>query len=115
MSPKPAADREMKKACAELLVLALLEVQPRHGYEVCKLIASRSDETITFQPASLYPVLARLEKRALIEGRWVEKAAPRRRRYYRLTAEGRRVLASQRRVWREFMSAVTRVAGLGHA
>src|ERR1051325_1057480 len=102
IEPKPAVDREMKKACAELLVLSLLEVQARHGYEVCKLIEQRSGGTIALLPASLYPVLARLEKRALIEGRWVEKSTQRRRRYYRLTAEGRRALGAQRRVWRDF-------------
>ena len=108
-------DREMKKGSAELLILALVEAQPRHGYELCKLIETRSRGVLTFHAASLYPLLYRLEKRALIEGRWVEKAGQRRRRYYRLTREGKRVLAAQRRTWKEFMTAITRIAGVQHA
>ncbi|HZI40965.1 MAG TPA: PadR family transcriptional regulator [Gemmatimonadaceae bacterium] len=108
-------DREMKKGSAELLILALVETQPRHGYELCKLIESRSRGVLTFHAASLYPLLYRLEKRGLIGGRWVEKAGQRRRRYYRLTAEGKHVLAAQRRTWKEFMAAITRIAGVQHA
>src|SRR5262249_41811293 len=108
-------DREMKKGSAELLILALVETQPRHGYELCKLIESRSGGVLTFHAASLYPLLYRLEKRALIEGRWVEKAGQRRRRDYRPTSEGKRGLAAQRRTWKEFMSAITRIAGVQNA
>jgi transcriptional regulator len=107
--------REVKKGSAELLVLALLEDRQRHGYEIGKLIEERSDGAISFRIASLYPTLYRLEKRGLIEGRWVEKAGTRRRRYYRLTAEGRRVLGTQRGVWQEFLEALDRVARIRHA
>ena len=105
-------DRELKKGSAELLILSLVEHEPRHGYELSKLIESRSSGTIRFHVASLYPLLYRLEKRGWIEGRWVEKAGQRRRRYYRLTAEGRRVLAAQRRNWREFVEAIARITGV---
>lgn len=108
-------DRELKKGSAELLILSLVEHEPRHGYELSKLIDSRSNGTIRFHVASLYPLLYRLEKRGWIEGRWVEKASQRRRRYYRLTAEGRRVLAAQRRNWREFVEAIARITGVQHA
>src|SRR5918996_6428915 len=92
-------DRELKRGSAELLILALIERRPRHGYEISQLIDERSEGAISFHVASLYPTLYRLEHRGLIEGRWVEKAGQRRRRYYRLTAAGRKVLASQRSVW----------------
>ena len=104
-----------KKGSAELLVLSLLEDQPRHGYEIGKLIEVRSGGTLHFHVASLYPLLYRLEKRGWIEGRWVEKANQRRSRYYRLTAEGQRVLELQRRKWQEFAGAVGRIAGVQHA
>lgn len=106
---------EVKKGSAELLVLALVEERPRHGYEISKLIASRSKGVLTFHAASLYPLLVRMERRGLITGRWVEKAGQRRRRYYRISAEGKEVLSSQRRSWREFLAAMRRVAGLQHA
>jgi transcriptional regulator len=107
--------REVKKGSAELLILALLEDRQRHGYEIGRLIESRSQGTITFHVASLYPMLYRMERRGLIDGRWVEKAGQRRRRYYRLTAEGRKVLARQRSLWHEFVEALDRVASIRHA
>ena len=106
---------DVKKGSAELLVLALVEDRARHGYEIGKLIEERSDGVLKFHIASLYPMLYRLERRGLIAGRWVEKAGQRRRRYYRITAQGRRVLASHRTRWEEFITALTRVAGIRHA
>lgn len=108
-------DRELKKGSAELLILSLLEDQPRHGYDLCKLIEVRSDGVLKFQVASLYPLLYRLEKRGWIQGRWIEKAGQRRRRYYKLTAVGATVLSSQRSTWREFVEAINRIAGVKHA
>ena len=106
---------ELKKGSAELLVLGLLEHQPRHGYELTKLIESRSKGVLTFRAASLYPLLYRLEKRGWISGRWVEKSGERRRRFYRITAEGQRTLEAQRKSWRAFVAAVSTVAGVRHA
>ena len=105
-------ERELKRGSAELLILALLEQRQRHGYEIGQLIADRSEGAISFHVASLYPTLYRLEDKGLIDGRWVEKAGQRRRRYYRLTAEGRKVLTSQRNVWQTFFLALDRIAGI---
>ena len=110
-----SSDRELRKGSAETLILALLEERDRHGYEIAKLIGDRSDGAITFHVASLYPTLYRLERRSLIQGRWVEQAGMRRRRFYRLTAAGRKVLDAQRRSWRTFFAALNRVAGIRHA
>lgn len=106
---------EAKKGSAEIVVLALLDAQPRHGYELTKLIAARSNGALTFNFASLYATLYKLEARGLIRGRWVELAGSRRRRYYRLTPEGRTVLARQRHEWRQFFDLVRDLAGLSHA
>jgi PadR family transcriptional regulator len=108
-----ASDLEWKKGSAELLILAILEARPRHGYEISKLIEQRSGGAVRFHVASLYPLLYRLEKRGLLQGRWVEKAGQRRRRYYKLTTEGRKVLASQLRGWQAFVLAIARVTGSG--
>jgi len=105
-------DRELKKGSAELLILSLVEVRPRHGYEISKLIEARSDGVLRFNVASLYPLLYRLEKRGWIQGRWVEKAGQRRRRYYKLTREGRKVLAAQRSGWEAFVAAINRITGV---
>ena len=108
-------DREWKKGSAEFLVLSLVEHEPRHGYDLCKLIESRSKGVLTFHVASLYPLLYRLEKRGWIDGRWVEKAGQRRRRYYRLTADGKKTLAAQRKSWSAFTQAIGRIVGVQHA
>ena len=107
--------REMKKGSAELLILSLVEARARHGYEIGKLIEQRSEGTVTFSAAALYPLLYRLEKRGWIAGRWIEKEGQRRRRYYKLTPDGRRVLGEQRTAWRAFVTAINRIAGIGEA
>ena len=107
-------DRELKKGSAELLILSLLEDQARHGYDISKLIELRSAGVVRFHVASLYPLLYRLEKRGWIQGRWIEKPGQRRRRYYRLTSEGRKVLAAQRQDWQAFVEAIQRITGVEH-
>src|ERR671925_1146112 len=104
-------DRELKKGSAELLVLSLLEARPRHGYEISKLIESRSAGRLKFHIASLYPLLYRLEERGWLQGRWVEKPGERRRRFYSLTAEGRRGLPPPRGTWRTFVHAMRLITG----
>src|SRR5947209_19628907 len=108
-------DRELKKGSAELLILSLVDDRPRHGYDIGQLIEMRSRGALKFNVASLYPLLYRLEKRGWIRGRWVEKAGQRRRRYYRLTAAGKKILKAQREGWREFVEAISRITGIQHA
>jgi PadR family transcriptional regulator PadR len=110
-----ALARELKRGSAELMILALLDERERHGYDLARLIAERSLGAISFHVASLYPTLYRMEDKGLIEGRWVEKAGQRRRRYYRVTPSGRQALESHRSVWQEFFEGLQRVAGIRHA
>jgi transcriptional regulator len=113
---KPEADEHsLKKGTAELLVLAQLEDEPRHGYDIAVRIEQRSNGAVAFNVASLYPVLYRLESQSLISGWWVERAGQRRRRFYKLTPKGRQALARQRRAWSIFTAAVQRAAGLEYA
>ncbi len=109
MSRRTTSEHKRKKASAELLALSLLEERPRHGYELAKLIERRSQGEIVFQVASLYTLLYRLEDNQLIKGRWVEKAGERKRRFYRLTTQGKRVLAEEQHDWLAFVRAVERV------
>jgi transcriptional regulator len=109
------SDRDLRKGSAEVLILALLQERDRHGYEIAKLIDLRSAGAISFHVASLYPTLYRLERRGLIAGTWVEKSGSRRRRFYRLTGAGQKVLDAERRSWRTFFNALNRVAKIRHA
>ena len=107
---KRSAITEAKKGSTELLILALLEDGQLHGYDIARQIETRSDGTLSFTLASLYATLYRLEDRGWLRGRWVEKSGQRRRCYYRLTDEGRKVLAAQRADWARFLGALGRVA-----
>ena len=93
----------------------MLEQRARHGYEISKLIEARSSGVLRFNVASFYPLLYRLEQRGFIEGRWVEKPGQRRRRYYKLTAAGRKVLKQQRSTWVAFVRAMNQITGAENA
>jgi PadR family transcriptional regulator PadR len=108
-------DSEWKKGSAELLVLSLLEDQPRHGYDISKLIQVRSGGALSFHVTSLYPLLHRLEKQGWIKGLWVEQAGQRRRRYYSLTPRGTSELRSKQQSWKDFVAIISRVTGIEHA
>ena len=103
-------DNELKRGTSELMILATLEHRARHGYDIAKRIDDRSGGVLRFHVASLYPMLYRMERRGWIHGAWVEKIGQRRRRYYRLTPAGRKVLAAQRLSWRRLLAALHRVA-----
>jgi len=106
---------ELKKGSMEMLILSLLEARARHGYEIGKLIENRSSGKLKFALPSLYPALLRLENRGWIKGRWVEKPGERQRCFYKLTAEGRRVLAEKQETWEAYIEAVNGVMGTSGA
>jgi PadR family transcriptional regulator len=108
-------DKEAKRGSTEMLILALVEDRPRHGYEIARLIDERSDGVLQFHVASLYSLHYRMEKRGLIKGTWVEKAGQRRRRFYKLMPEGKSVLNEQRQTWSDFFAALDRVAKINPA
>lgn len=103
---------DLKKGSAEIMVLAVLELRAKHGYEIARRIDEGSSGLLRFHVASLYPMLYRMERRGWIQGRWVERAGQRRRRYYRLTPAGRKVLAAQRTEWQALFAALNNVAGI---
>jgi transcriptional regulator len=107
--------KELKKGSADLLLLALVEDRPRHGYEIGRLIEQRSQGALSYHVPSLYPTLYRMEDKGLIDGRWVEKSGQRRRRYYRVTPAGRKALKAHRSVWQNFFEGLNLVAGITDA
>ena len=110
MAEQPVDTKALQKSSAEMVVLALLEERSRHGYELAKLIESRSQGQMEFHVASLYPMLYRLEAKSWVEGRWVERANERRKRFYKITPLGKKILAQQRQSWRDFFETLDRVA-----
>lgn len=114
MSMSRALD-EAKKGSCEVVILAIVETESHHGYEIAKLIEQRSNGDIRFTLASLYATLYRMEDRGWIKGRWIEKAGQRRRCHYRITEAGRKVLVQQRADWQRFVAALGEVAGVKYA
>jgi transcriptional regulator len=112
--PLTSSSRELKKGSAELLILSLVDDRARHGYDIARVIETKSEGALRFHAASLYPLLYRLEARGWIAGRWVEKPGERRRRMYRITPKGRKVLASQRSGFQAFVDAIQRVTAEDH-
>ena len=106
---------DLKRGSMELLILSSLDGCTRHGYEIGKLLEHRSDGQLEFRVSTLYSVLYRMEERAWIKGRWVEKKGERRRCFYRMTRKGTEVLARQRKEWKAFSAMVNRVIGASHA
>lgn len=106
---------EAKRGSAELLILALVEDDSLHGYEIGRQIEIRSGGLLKFTLAALYATLYRMESRRWITGRWVEKAGQRRRRHYRITEAGRKVLAAQRDDWARLIGVLGQVAGVKYA
>lgn len=108
-------DAKIKRGSGELAILALLDREPLHGYEISKRIAQTTGGVLHFNLASLYPLLYRMERRGWVKGQWEEAPSGRQRRYYRLTPSGRKQLAPLRREWSAFFQALHRIAGVANA
>lgn len=108
-------DKELKKGSTDVLVLAAIEDGPRHGYEIGRHIETQSESAFKLNASSLYPILYRLEKRGLVKGSWEPKGEGRKRRVYRLTAQGRKALARERLNFRAFIRAIEKAARIRHA
>ena len=115
MNATKKIESKIARGSTELAILALVAKEPLYGFEIAKAIEERTNGSLRFTLASLYPMLYELERRGYIRGQWRPNAAGRDRRYYRLTAAGRRKLAPLRREWRLFFWALDRLAGVNRA
>jgi DNA-binding PadR family transcriptional regulator len=107
-------DTKIKRGSGVLAILALLDKEPLHGYEISKRISRATGGVLQFNLASLYPVLYRMEKRDWVKGKWQQAPSGRKRRYYHLTSEGRKQLAPLRKEWTLFFQALHCLAGVAH-
>lgn len=97
---------ELLKGHLDALLLAVLELEPRHGYAVIEAVRAGSGGALDLPTGTVYPALHRLERAGLIGSEW-ETVGGRRRRAYRLTASGHCALKEHRAVWNRFSTAVT--------
>lgn len=105
----------IKRGSAELAILSVLAHRPLHGYEIAQRIDRQTHGALRFTLASLYPLLYRMESRGWLRASWGETPGGRARRYYRLTAAGRKKLVPLRNQWRELFRALGRLAEAPHA
>lgn len=101
---------ESLKGHLDLLILAVISSGPLHGYGIIDALRERSDGSFDLAEGTVYPVLHRLERAGLLQHEWSETSG-RRRKLYRLTAQGAARLREQRNGWREFVEAVESVLG----
>lgn len=98
-------NKELLKGSSDILILSVLAEAPLYGYEIAKRIKAQSDEVLAMGEGTLYPLLHRLEQASLLEAFWKE-ASGRKRKYYGLTVQGRKVLSDKALEWKAFASAM---------
>lgn len=103
-------ESELMRGAGPVAVLRLLEQREMYGYELVEALQARTDGVLAMGQSTLYPLLYNLESKGLIEGSWKTADSGRRRKYYGLTARGRRQLESHQRQWQNLFGAM---AGLG--
>jgi len=106
---------ELKRGTAELAILSVLERGPLHGYEIGRQIEAQSQGALRYTLAALYPLLYRMEQRRWLEAEWETGANGKRRRCYRLTVKGKKMLAPMRAEWTDLFKVLRRVAKVSHA
>jgi PadR family transcriptional regulator, regulatory protein PadR len=97
---------ELLKGTLDLLILRTLDLRPMHGSAIAERIAQVTQGTFRVKAGSLFPALHRLEQEGWIEGSWQESAEGRRVRSYKLTRDGRRQLAVERKTWSRIVRAM---------
>jgi DNA-binding PadR family transcriptional regulator len=113
MTQTERADPELVRGAGVTAVLALLEDHECYGYQLAEELAAQSQGFLDLGQATLYPLLYNLEGKGLIAARWQVAESGRRRKYYRLTPDGRRQLARSRRQWSRLVTALGRLRVLG--
>jgi PadR family transcriptional regulator PadR len=98
---------DLLQGTLDLIILQALRWGPAHGYGISHAINAGSREAFKVETGSLYPALHRLEKRGLITSQWKTSDNKQRAKYYRLTAAGRKQLASEQSRWTQFVEAMT--------
>jgi len=104
-------ERELLKGVAPLAVLEILSRGPAYGYQLSETLARRSGNILTLGRGTLYPLLYNLEAKELVESAVQLSESGRKRRYYTITAKGRKRLARHRQQWQKLQEGMNRVFG----
>lgn len=106
-------DSRLLSGTVEMLILEVLSEASLYGYRIVRSVLERSKGTFELKEGSLYPALHRLERQKLLTSFW-EEAEGRRRKYYKLTAAGKKALAAKRKEWKQFSDGVNGVLGANY-
>ena len=106
-------DSRLLTGTVEMLILEVISAADLYGYRIVRSVLERSQGTFELKEGSLYPALHRLERQKLLKSYW-EQAEGRRRKYYRLTAAGKKALAAKRDEWKQFSQGVNGVLGVNY-
>ena len=108
-------DKDLVAASSTPLVLAILADADSYGYAILQRVREVSGGQMEWTDGMLYPVLHRLEAQGLVHSRWDVSEAGRKRKYYALSAAGRRALAEQKEQWHVVHATLAKLWGTGHA
>src|SRR5215469_7795232 len=106
MTLKPPDRVEFLQGTLDVLILRTLLTAPAHGHAIAKHIQRTTEDLLQVETGSLYPALHRLEAKGWIAASWELSDKGKRAKYYKLTASGRKQLASEHSKWRSFVRAV---------
>jgi PadR family transcriptional regulator, regulatory protein PadR len=107
-------DSKLLSGAVEMLILEVISAGPTYGYQISQEVISRSKGYFELTEGSLYPALHRLERQTMLAAEW-KQADGRRRKYYRLTADGRKALTAKKEEWQQFAKGVGGVIGEAYA
>jgi len=106
-------NKELLKGSTVILILTLLNEKPMYGYEMIKEIDKNSGGVFTFKEGTLYPILHGLESEQFVVSYWSEQEGVRKRKYYRITDQGKQQLKEKKKEWLTFRTAIDHVLGGG--
>jgi transcriptional regulator len=109
MKPRYQNRIELLQGTLDMLILQTLQWGPQHGYGMVQALRTRSGEVLQVETGSLYPALHRLERQGWVRSEWKQSESKQRARYYRITASGKKQLASDLSRWERIVAAVASI------
>lgn len=108
-----AVDKELLKGSTTMLILRLLETGDMYGYQMVRELELRSEGVFTLKEGTLYPILHTLENNGAIDAYWEDTTSARKRKYYRITSAGKKLLCEKKKDWTTYSAAVSKVLKKG--
>ncbi len=105
-------NKELLKGSTSIIVLSLLNNKDMYGYEIIQQMKKNTNDLFIMKEGTLYPMLHSLEKDGAVESYWYDTDEGRRRKYYRITENGRKILHIKKKEWRVFSTVINNIIGM---